>query len=447
MKKAINLSTKSILATAIPVMLGSLIQFIITFTDTAFLGRVGELALNTAGNASLMYMTVLISFQGFCEAYQILVAKYFGKKDFDEIKSLNQRGILFFAVLGSIGFLLFQYFSPHILAPLIESEILEESMSSYLKIRSWGFLPAMLQLMLMYYFMGMADTRILSYSMLITASINIVFDYGFIFGKLGLPYLGVNGAAWATVLAETATFIFTLTYLIVHKYHKPQWFPLEKRYFFRFADKVLRQGFPLMIQRFFSMGGWTFFFILLEVLGSQSLAASQILRTLYFLAFIPIMGFSTTTRTYVSYFLSQGKPEYVKKAIYKISGLSLLVTFVVIHGFWLYPESIIRIITTDVELIAISADIIKMLAYSMLIFSISSIFFAAIAGVGDSKESMYIEIFCLFTYLALAYGVSHVWGGNTKQMWALEFVYFGTLGIISFGYFKWYKWKKLAQKT
>tara|TARA_R110001592_G_scaffold9723_4_gene51474 strand:+ start:30316 stop:31659 length:1344 start_codon:yes stop_codon:yes gene_type:complete len=447
MKSNINLSSKSILATAIPVMLGSLIQFIITFTDTAFLGRLGELALNTAGNSSLVYMTVLISFQGFCEAYQILVAKFYGKKDFEEIKSLNQRGILFFTGLGILGFILFQFFSSVIISPVVTSLDLESSMIGYLEIRSWGFLPAMLQLMLVYYFMGMADTRILSYAMLITAVTNIVLDYGLIFGKLGFPELGINGAAIATVIAESATFIFSLAYLIAHKKHRPIWFPLHKKYILKFANKVLKKGSPLMVQRFFSMGGWTFFFIMLEVLGSQSLAASQIIRTLYFLAFIPVMGFSTTTRTFVSYFLSIGKPELVKKGLYKISLLSLIATFIVIHGFWFYPEAIIGIITEDQELIRVTSDIIGIISYSMLIFAIASIFFAAIAGIGDSSQSMFIEIFCLFSYLALAYLVSHRWGGDVKDMWMLEFVYFSTLGIISFGYFKWYRWKTLEQKN
>jgi putative MATE family efflux protein len=447
MKSEINLSTKSILFTAVPVMLGSLIQFFITFTDTAFLGRLGELALNTAGNSSLVYMTALISFQGFCEAYQILVAKFFGKKDFEEIKSLNQRGILFFTALGLLGFVIFQFLTNVIISPVVSSEDLESSMISYLQIRSWGFVPAMLQLMLIYYFMGMADTRILSYAMLVTAVTNIVLDYGLIFGELGLPKLGINGAAVATVIAESATFLFSLVYLLFHKKHRPNWLPLQKKYCLKFADKVLKKGSPLMVQRFFSMGGWAFFFIMLEILGSQSLAASQIIRTLYFLAFIPVMGFSTTTRTYVSYFLSIGKPELVKKGLYKISLLSLLATFVVIHGFWFYPEEIIGVITTDKELIQVTSEIIVIISYSMLIFAVASIFFAAIAGIGDSTESMFIEIFCLFSYLALAYLVSHRWGGDVKDMWLLEFVYFSILGIISFGYFKFYRWKTLTQSN
>lgn len=428
-------------------MLGSLIQFFITFTDTAFLGRLGELALNTAGNSSLVYMTVLITFQGFCEAYQILVAKFYGKNDFEEIKSLNQRGILFFTGLGLIGFTLFQFFSNAIIGPVVSSPELESSMIGYLEIRSWGFLPAMLQLMLVYYFMGMANTMVLIFAMIITAFTNIILDYGLIFGNLGMPQLGINGAAVATVIAESATFVFTLIYLLAHKKHRPNWLPLKKKYIFKFANKVLRKGSPLMVQRFFSMGGWTFFFIMLEILGSQSLAASQIIRTLYFLAFIPVMGFSTTTRTFVSYFLSVGKPELIKKGLYKISLLSLLATFVVIHGFWFYPEAIIGIITDDVELIQVTTDIIKIISYSMLIFAIASIFFAAIAGIGDSTQSMFIEIFCLFSYLVMAYMVSHQWGGDVKDMWMLEFVYFSILGVISFGYFKWYRWKTLAQNN
>lgn len=443
MPKKIDLSSKSILSTAIPVMLGSLIQFVITFTDTAFLGSLGELALNTAGNASLIYMTVLISFQGFCEAYQILVAKYYGQNNYKEIKSLNQRGILFFLGLGIIGFCIFYFASPYLLSPIIESEILEIKMQSYLQFRSLGFIPAILQLMLVYYFMGMADTRVLGYSMCITALVNIILDYGLIFGALGLPKIGINGAAIATVFAECASFIFTLVYLLYHKRHQKLWFPIERAYILRFANNVASKGFPLLFQRFFSMGGWTFFFILLEVLGSTSLAASQIIRTLYFLAFIPIMGFGTTTRTYVSYFLSQGKIDFVRKAMWKIVFLSLIFTFVLIHGFWFYPEAIISIITTDPELIALSTKIIQLVSFSMLIFAVSSVFFSAIAGLGDSKESLYIEIFCLFTYLAVAYMLSRWWNGNVVQMWALEFLYFGLLGVLSYAYFKLYKWKKL----
>lgn len=462
MTENINLSSKGILSKALPLMLGSLFTFILTLTDTSFLGNLNDvelakswnlsindlanLAINTGGNASLIYMTLLLTAQGLCEAFQIRVAHFLGLKDSKSIQQVNHTAIGLAVIFSSILFCIGFFGSSSLLPKFVEDPVLCKSMISFMEIRSFGFFPALLQLTLLFYFIGMAETKIMTYSMLVSASVNIFLDYTLIFGNLSFPKLGIEGAAYASVIAEFCSFFFVLLFTYYYKEHRKNWFH-KFEFVFERAKTLLVKGFPLMIQRFISMAAWTVFFLFIEKMGNEELAISQIIRTLYFLAFIPAMGFNSTVRTYVSYYLSQGRIEYVKKSIIKISIISAITTFVVIHGFWFYPESIIGIITPQENLINGTTEILLVISYSMIIFSVAGVCFSAVAGLGFSNTSMYIEIINILFYLLFAYLVTFTFKGSLLQLWCIEFLYFGLLALFSIAFLTLYPWQKKHLKT
>ena len=443
MNERIQLNFKSIFRMAVPVMLGSFIQFIIAITDTAFLGRIDELALNTVGNAGLIYLTLFITVQGLSEGLQILFARRHGENNPHACRELWWTAVPLFLGLAVVLLAAIFLVNGPLMDLLISDPLLARSMDDFLQVRSLAFIPGFMQLIILAYYMGVARTAIITYSMAITALFNIVLDYGLIYGAFGLPEMGMQGAAWASAIAETASFAFCLAYALADRRLGYLWRRPLTRKLLRFRN-MLRVSSPLMLQRFASMSSWTLFFIFIEKMGSHELAISQIIRTLYFLAFIPIMGFSTTTRTYVSHYMGRSDYRRVIGSIRKLALYGSLTTLVLIHGFWFYPATIIGWITNDHTLVADTIPVLQVISFSMILFAATGVIFNAVSGIGDTRRAMWIEIGCIAIYLTGTYFFAvHDSTPSLLVVWCMEFVYFGSLGLASFVYFLYVPWKKI----
>ena len=428
---------------ASPVMFGVVVEFIVAFIDTAFLGKVSELALHTAGNAGLLYITFYMTGQGLASAMQIIIARRYGAKRFADCGRITGQSVILQFLFGCLLFLCYWLFGHSVVSASVESKAISESMISFLNIRTLGYLIAMPSLALISFYTGIGKTKALIGSTFVLSVINIIGDYILIHGKFGFPVMGANGAAIASVLAEAGALIFLIAYSINYGKKYPQFklgtFVFHKRSVF----KSVNLGAPLMAQRFLSLASWTIFFLLIEKLGSAQLAMSQVVRTLYFLAFIPIMGFSIATKTFVSQALGDGKPYFVKSIINKCLLLAVGITVITSHGVLLYPEFLVSTIVDEPYLITGAADILFILFPSMILFSISGVLFSAVSGAGNTKMAFFMEAASILIYLVAAYFITIKYPQPVHYVWMLEYLYFGFLIIVSVIYLKTGHWKKI----
>lgn len=435
------LETKYLFQQALPIMMGGFIQFVVNFTNTVFVGRLGELALNTVGNSGLLFITLFVVGQGFGSGVQILVARRLAQRKHRQVGWIAQHGFLL-SVVGSILLLgIGQLIRMYLLQDMIADDVLRGAMSDFLYYRNWAFLVAIPNAMLMGYFTGLGKTAILGWSALITATANIALDYMLIYGKWGAPALGPNGAAIASTCAESLSFaavvVYTATSKFQRKFELLRWGKVR----FNLIQKLLRLSGPLIGQRFISLFAWTAFFFFIEKTGSQKLAVSQVIRNLYFLAFIPIFGFGSATGTVVSGLMAQKDAKGVMAAMVKIGWISTCVTFVFVHGYLFYPRTIVSLITTDPLIVEQSIPVLRLIVSSMLIHSTVMVLFNGVSGVGDTKWAFWIELVSIVIYLIYCYWVCIYQPQNLFVIWCAEFVYFGLLALFSWAYFKWSNWR------
>ncbi|MGB0166253.1 MAG: MATE family efflux transporter, partial [Luteibaculum sp.] len=432
----LELNFKSVMRVASPIMLGGFVQFVLTFVDTAFLGHIGELELNAAGNAGLIYITMFLVAQGLGDALQILTSRRLGENRSQDLKNLFWNAVLLLLIISLLCFLLVGFCSPFFLPFITKDKVLVESMTGFLSYRAFGYFFSVTQLGIVAFYSGIARTKILAYSTTILATVNLLFDYLLIYGIGFFPEMGLNGAALASVIAEISSLLFSILYLRRDQ-QAMNWirftgFVLLKEE----LKKLLKLAFPIMGQRFLAMSSWTVFFFLIEKLGRHPLAVSQLIRSLYFLAFIPIMGFGTTAKTYVSNFMANRSRKEILSAIRYLAILGLLVLVLIIHGYLLYPGAIISILTNDEQLIRDSIPLLKLVFFQAQIFILASVVFNSVAGVGDSKSALLIEQICILVYLAATYYVTVINPQSVFVVWCMEFVYFSTLLLASVAYFK-----------
>ncbi len=130
-------SYKNIVKVAIPLFIGYFGQNIVNVTDTAFMGRVGEIELGAVGNAGLFYMLFVLIATGFTSGLQIIIGRRNGEKDYETIGRLLQQGLYFALPLAAFFFVILFFFSGDILSSFVQSEEILITANKFLKIRSF----------------------------------------------------------------------------------------------------------------------------------------------------------------------------------------------------------------------------------------------------------------------------------------------------------------------
>lgn len=428
----LDASYKALLKVSIPIMLGMLIQFAIFIVDAAFLGRLpSSIPFDAVGTAGLIVLTLTSVCYGLYFGAQILIAKYLGKNNAQISKVFYSSFILLF-IAGLICFILTLLISNIGLQYIIDDFVLENAMQSFLNLRAFGFLFSIAGFTFLALYTGIAQTKFLVWSSIVVASVNIILDYALIFGNFGLPELGMLGAAWASNIAEFSGLVFGILYLIFHKKSNQIVTSIKFGIDFEIIKRVLKISSPLMIQGLLATFGWAVFFLLIEKIGLKELEVSQVIRNIYYIALVPIIGYGTTTKTYVSNFLSYNADnKVISTLLFKLGILSFVSISIISIVNFIFPEYVLALITNKEHIVKASVPVLKLISGALLLFSIASILTNAIAGAGKTLAVMYIEGITILIYLTLSYYVSIVNYTSFYLVWCMEYVYFILLGSIA----------------
>lgn len=437
----LDLKYKTILGVALPMMVSGFIQSIVMITDSALISRYSTEAFVAVGNGGLLYVTMYMCLIGMADGAQIIIARRIGEERQGAIGRVFGTAVITHFLLATLFFLLLYFLMPDIIMSYSKDQFVGALQGDFIHIRAFALFFAMIMLSIQAFFVATGKTWVVLIAALITATSNMVLGYGLILGNLGFPKLGVEGAALASSIADGLGMLFLIIYLSFSeerkRYRLYQYFSFDGKSML----ELLKIGSPLMLQGFFALGTWSLFFTWLEQKGKFDLTVSQNIRSIYFLAFVPIWGFAGTTKTYISQYL--GHKTYIaipiiQKRIQFLTVIFLLISF---HGAILYPETLIHLINPEQEYIAKSAEILRLVSVSILLFGLVSVYFQTIHGSGNTLHSMLIEFFTVGIYAIFSYLFIKVWNFDIYWIWTVEYIYFGILGLFSIGYLRLFNWK------
>lgn len=443
----LELSYRKILAIATPLMFGTLVQSIIVVTDGIFVSELGTVAFDAVGNGGILYMSLFMFCRGLGDGTQIIIARKLGEGKEAEVGRVLFNTQFLQLFLAGIIFLLFFVFGQVIVTAISESTNIADAMTEFIRYRAWGIFFAALLVTMQAFFIGVGRTGIIMASTVILAITNIFLDYSLIYGKFGLPELGMIGAPIASSIAEAVAFFFLLMYAIKTPSFKKFQFHLKQKLQTALMKKALKLSFPLMFQGFISLSTWLVFFTFIEHMGEDELEASQTIRYCYFISFIPIFGFGAATKTYVSNLVGSNRYDLIPKIQRKIAFLSLLFILLFFHGAILYPELLIDLINHNPnvkpEVFNNSVEILRFVSGSMVIFAVAIVPFHSVAALGKTKVSFFIEFAAILIYISCCYLFIKVWEWDVVSIWVVEYVYFISLAVFAILYLLYYQ-KKLV---
>ena len=439
----LKLSTgyRAILNLALPISLAMLVPQINFITNNIFLGGLGQTELAVAGITGVYYLIFAVIGNGLNNGLQALIARRAGQNLPKAIGRLFFHGIWIALGISGLGILITQLIAPPVLRAAIHDEEIASMAINFLRIRIWGLPLLYLYVMRNALLVGTNQTRFLVWGTLAEAVTNIVLDYGFIYGELGMPRLGFNGAAYASIIAEGTGLV--VIYAVIHLKGINRQFSLfeDVKWDPSLARLILVKSSPLIAQFSISIMTWEYFYILMEHHGERALAISNTMRNIFGVFGIFSWAFASATNTMVSNIIGQGREDEVMALVRRIVRCSLAISLVLFLLLNLWPELFLSFYGQEQDFIRDAIPVVRVVSIAILMMSFGTVWLNAVTGTGNTTVNLWIEMITLIIYVVYVYVVLErlylpiTWG------WASEWVYWLSMFSMAWFYMRSGKWR------
>lgn len=379
---------KQILFFAIPIFLGSIFQHVYSITDAVIVGRyLGKNAFAAIDATAIVMQFFNIIFTGFSIGTGILIANYYGAKNYNKIFKLinNIMGIAIFlafftSVLGLI-------FLNNILSFLKIPEVLKAMSYEYLKISFLGIIFSYVYNMGTGILRSLGDSKTPFYYLIISCILNIFLDLFFV----SILNYGVKGVAIATMISQ-----FILTVLLILRLRK-----LDENYRLDFKNisiytnvtkEILKKGLPLMLQAMVYPISNVFIQRAINSFGENLVAAWAIVGKIDSIFFYCISAISAAVVTFIAQNNGALKYDRINKSI--VNSIVILGITIIFFNILLYfkYETFSLFLINDTLVSELSKMVYNIFAPFYLVFGIAEIFESYVKGIG---ETFYVMLFSI----------------------------------------------------
>jgi multidrug resistance protein, MATE family len=430
-----------VLKMAMPITLAMLVPQINFITNNIFLSGLGEDELASAGLTGVYYMIFAMVGSGLSNGIQMLMARRAGEN------SPAQIGILFFngsriaLAFGFLGVLIAYTITPGIINYSVHNPETAARVIEFLKIRMWGlpflYLYGLRNAMLV----GVGKTKYLVWGTMSEAIVNIVLDYALIYGKLGFPLLGFNGAAYASVVAEGVGLLVVFSVIRLRSLHVQFSLIAKQAINFKVVRLILIGSSPLILQYAISIITWEYFYILIEHYGERALAVSNTMRNIFGVVGIFSWAFAATTNTMVSNLIGQGRSEEVLLLIKRIMLISICFCFPIIAALNIAPHWFLGVYGLGGDFITAAVPVLRVVSIALALMSFSAVWLNAVTGSGNTKVNLFIEIFAIVIYVIYVTVVLEFLELGVAWGWGSEVLYWISMFVPALIYMRSGRWK------
>ena len=385
---------------ALPLILQNLITTSLGFVDTFMVGLLGneELSAVTAANTPIFLVQVIIF--GLMSGLTVLVSQYWGKGDTDAInRSMGVAMYAGFAIAGTMAVLLY-LFPSAVLSIVTDNARLIELGTPYIKIVGVSYIFNAISSV----YVGMQrSTENPGFGMLVFGTsmlLNTFLNYCLIFGHLGLPALGITGAAIATLASRVAEFVIVVVYALVNRR-----IPITPGALFRPGSAIVRSAVkystPVIVNETLWGLGTT---VLTSIMGhmtisTEMLAAYAIMGNIDKFSTVTCFGLAGATAVIVGKRIGEGASRDevyslgvcllgVSTVVGVVIGAALAVLLPTVFLPWLYP--LFKLTDTALS-IAVTMCVVYICMMPMRAFDITNITGLLRAG-GDARMASVIDL-------------------------------------------------------
>ncbi len=437
-----------ILAIATPLILSTSANTVQVFVDRTFLSWLDTNAISAAMQAGVVAFTITSFFQGLIGYTNTFVAQYCGARRYNRVGHAVWQGIYMAIIAG--GFILALIpFSPLLFKLLGHNIAIREGEITYFNILCVNALPALCTIALSNFFTGRGKTKLVMHITLLTTVTNIALDYIMIFGKFGLPKMGIAGAGWATVIATTIAMVLYIIVFSNAKYRKRYSTIAGIKPDIALFKRMIRFGLPSGIEFALVMVNWTIFLTVAGRVGLVEMNATAIATQMVSLSFMPMMGVGIAITTLVGQRLGENRSELAEKTTH--SAFFLMLTYMTVIAILLVAIPNILMFPFEIGADTEKFAILKPIAINLFVLvAIHNLFAAgfmtysaAIKGAGDTKFVMIASVCVDWCCVAIPSMLILKFIPNIYYVWSTLPILAIVASFVFFLRFKRGKWKSM----
>ena len=437
-----------ILKIAIPLIFSTGAHGLLMFVDRTFLMWYDNNAISASMQAGMVAFTFLSLFQGTASYVNTFVAQYTGAKQYDQIGHAIWQSI-YLSCFAAVIMICLIPFSSRIFSIIGHAEQTQIFEVQYFNIMCINALPALCAISLSNFFTGRGKTQLVMYITFVTTLTNAALDYIMIFGKLGLPAMGVSGAAWATVISTTLALVLYCTFFVKRKYREKfstlKGIGFDAKLFWR----IIRFGLPSGLEFMLMMISWTTFVALSGKIDINAFNATAVTCQIDMLSFMPMIGIGIAVSTLVGQRLGQNRPDIASRTTYSAFIMSFAYCAIISIGYITVPDIFLLPFASNSD--PVNFAVIKPIIVSLLwvvclknIFEPGNIIFASsIRGAGDTKFVMIASVAAIWATVTIPGMIAVKLGAGVVVLWSLIIVHKFVSFSVFFIRFLQGKWKNM----
>jgi len=426
----------------VPMVLEMLMESLFGIVNVFWVASLGADAVAAVGLTESMLTIVFTVALGLSMATTATVARRIGEKNAEAASQAAAQGILLGSVVAIVIGVVGVVFAPQLLLLMGAEPGVVTTGANYPRIIYGGNIVIMLLFLNNAVFRGAGDASIAMRALWIANAVNLVLDPCFIFGLGPFPELGVTGSAIATTIGRGTGVVYQFWALTdgrarvtVHLGRLRPDFPLML--------SLLRLSVGGMLQFLVATASWVALIRVVAYFGSAALAGYTVALRIIVFAILPSWGMSNAAATLVGQSLGAGRPARAESAVWKTAFANMLFLLGVSLVFVVFAERLVRVFTTDPEVVPYGVDCLRFISYGYVFYAYGMVVVQAFNGAGDTFTPTVINLLCLWlVQLPLAYYLSMRAGFGARGVFFAITVAESLLAVVAVLVFRRGKWKE-----
>lgn len=409
-----ELSYREILLFAAPILLAMVVQNIMGIVDNALVGRIGTEALAAYGLGFFILFIHAAPLMGLATAVQALTARSVGSGERDRAAFALNSALLASVGLGIALALGASLYTDAFVSVMTKDPRVRELAAQYLRMRFLGLFAIGVTHSFRGYWNGLGRPNVFLGIMSFSYGTNAVLSYGLLFGRLGLPEMGLAGAALGSTLATALAAALNFAYAFA----QTRDLGFHRSYFGRGIWRgLLVQSIPSGAQQLLFALGYAVFFGIIGRLGSGELAAANVLVAISLFLIYPGMAMGMTAATYVARALGARDPKGSRAAARKVALLSVLLFAGISLPLLLARDGLLGLFIHDPAVRELARIPLVLFLGTLALEALGQVYTFAFFGAGRPKVILVATVTIQWIgILPLCYFL----GADLTRIWAIQ---------------------------
>lgn len=395
------------LGLALPMAAGQLGQMLLGFSDSLMVGRLGVVPLAASAFANGIISVLLVAGIGLLASVSVLASQAHGAGRERDAGEVLRQGLAIAAVVGTfVGFVLTTGLG--MLAWLRPPAEVLTAARPFLVIVGWSVAPALVWQGLKQFCEALLRPLVPMLTMFAAVVLNVFLSWVLIYGRLGMPALGLVGAAWATLISRLL-FMVVLFVVVLRSpaFHKA----LPDRWLARLRWQALRTqlsiGLPVAAQLLMEVGAFATAAIMMGWLGADALAAHQVALSYCALTFMLPLGLSLAVSVRMGQAVGAGEWERLRMIGHSGLLMAVIIMSVFATGFFAGGGFLAALFVREHPVVLVAARLLGVAAVFQLFDGVQVVTMGALRGLSDVRLPTAI---CFVAYWLIALPVSYAAG-------------------------------------